>query len=143
MTVKSILEGKGRDVVTLRPDATLGEATALLAKRRIGAIVLIDEAGAVVGIISERDIVRIIGTKGPDCLLERVSSVMTREVTICSEATSVYEAMEIMTERRFRHIPVCEDGKLVGLVSIGDVVKRRIEDVEREATEMRQYITAG
>ena len=143
MNVRHILEAKGREVVTLRPDATLEEAMQVLSSRRIGAIVLTDDEGAVVGIISERDVVRVLGTTGVELLTKSVKNVMTADVRTCTEATTVNEAMEIMSTGRFRHLPVCESDRLVGIISIGDVVKQRIEEVEREATEMREYIAAG
>jgi CBS domain-containing protein len=143
MNVRHILEAKGREVVTLRPDATLEEAMQVLSGRRIGAIVLTDDEGAVVGIISERDVVRVLGTTGVELLTKSVKNVMTADVRTCTEATTVNEAMEIMSTGRFRHLPVCENDRLVGIISIGDVVKQRIEEVEREATEMREYIAAG
>ncbi|BDA84922.1 inosine-5-monophosphate dehydrogenase [Aureimonas sp. SA4125] len=143
MTVRKILEEKGRDVFTMDPDATLVEAAKAMAQKRIGAIVLLDEAGDLAGVLSERDIVRVVGTRGADCLGERIASVMTVEVVTCSEDTTVNEVMEIMTRGRFRHLPVIQAGKLTGMVSIGDIVKRRIEDAEREAEEMRSYISTS
>ncbi|MEF2073632.1 CBS domain-containing protein [Consotaella aegiceratis] len=143
MTVKLILERKGRDVVTMKPNVTLAQAAARLAEKRIGAVILLNEDAGVAGILSERDIVRLIGTQGPSCLDEPVSQVMTLEVVTCPEKTTVAEAMEIMTERRFRHLPVVEGGKLVGLVSIGDVVKQRIAAAEQEAEDIRNYIAAS
>lgn len=143
MGVKQILEEKGRDVFTLDVGVTLGEAATALATRRIGALILLEPDGRLAGILSERDVVRMIGTTGPDCLSESVADVMTRKVTTCGEEATVNEVMELMTRGRFRHIPVVEGGKLVGLVSIGDLVKRRIEDAEREAEDMRTYIAAA
>lgn len=143
MIVRSILETKGRDVFTMRPDAKLADAAAELARRRIGALVVLGDDERIAGILSERDIIRIVGTKGSDGLQERIADVMTTTVTTCSEATSIDEVMGTMTAGRFRHMPVAENGRLVGLVSIGDVVKIRIQTVEREAEEMRTYIAAG
>ena len=143
MDVKHILEEKGNDVFTLSEDVTLGEATKALAAQRIGALILLDRDGRLAGILSERDVVRMIGTKGPECLTENVADVMTRKVTTCGEEATVNEVMELMTRGRFRHIPVVERGKLVGIVSIGDLVKRRIEEAEREAEDMRTYISAA
>ncbi|WP_102959200.1 CBS domain-containing protein [Mangrovicella endophytica] len=141
MTVRLILEAKGRDVVTLEPTATMSDAVRTLATKRIGALIVVHPDGGVAGILSERDVVRMIGTDGPDCLSRAIGEVMTAKVITCSEETTVEEAMEMMTRGRFRHIPVCVDGHLVGIISIGDVVKRRIEDAEREASHMREYIT--
>lgn len=143
MTVKAILDVKGRDVVTIAADKTLGESAALLASRGIGAVVVLSDDGRINGILSERDIVRAIGKKGSDVLKKPVSAVMTPKVQVCRESHSVNEVMQIMTEGRFRHLPVERDGRLAGIVSIGDVVKRRIEDVEREAEEIRTYIATA
>ncbi|MEH6721661.1 MAG: CBS domain-containing protein [Aurantimonas endophytica] len=142
MSVNQILERKGRDVVTLHPDVTLEEVAQVLARKRIGAIVLLEDSGRVAGIVSERDIVRVIGTAGVAALAHGVRDEMTMDVKTCTGSTGIDEAMQIMTEGRFRHLPVCENGKLAGIISIGDVVKRRIEDVEREAAEMREYIAS-
>ena len=143
MTVGSILEAKGRDVCTMHPGASLAEAAGELARRRIGALVLLDAAGAIAGILSERDIVRVVGTKGTAALDQKIAAEMTATVKTCGESASVDEVMQIMTRGRFRHLPVAENGRLVGIVSIGDVVKRRIEDAVREAEDMRTYIAAG
>jgi CBS domain-containing protein len=143
MTVRSILEEKGRDVFTIGPDETLAAAIRLLAEKRIGAVVVLRPDGGVGGILSERDVVRALAEGGADALGRKVSSIMTAKVTVCHEGNTVNDVMEVMTRVRFRHLPVEKDGKLVGLVSIGDVVKRRIEDVEREAEEMRIYIATA
>lgn len=142
MTVKSILEGKGRDVLTLPPDAKLSDAIDLLAERRIGALV-VSASGGIDGILSERDVVRCLASKGAAALDQPVSAVMTANVQTCDEASTVNEVMEVMTRGRFRHLPVQKNGKLDGIVSIGDVVKRRIEDAEREANEIREYIATA
>lgn len=143
MTVKSILDAKGRDVVTIAPKKTLGDAVTLLAQGRIGAIVVTSGGGRIAGILSERDIVRVIGEKGAAALDEPVETAMTAEVRSCREHDTVNQLMEIMTQGRFRHVPVEEGGKLVGIISIGDIVKRRIEDVEREAEQIRTYIATA
>ncbi|MCQ8782700.1 CBS domain-containing protein [Mangrovibrevibacter kandeliae] len=143
MNVGNILEEKGRDVVTLRPTVTIGEAIGVLAEKRIGAVVLTDEAGEVAGILSERDVVRILAAKGAESFQETVADAMTPKVVTCGEATTLDELMDIMTRGRFRHVPVLQDGRLAGIVSIGDVVKRRIETAEREAEEIRQYIATA
>ncbi|UIJ73866.1 CBS domain-containing protein [Aurantimonas sp. HBX-1] len=142
MSVNQILARKGREVVTLHPDATLDEVARVLAKKKIGAIVLLEESGEVAGIVSERDVVRVIGTAGVSALSHRVREEMTMNVKTCTGSMGIDEAMQLMTDGRFRHLPVCENGKLIGIISIGDVVKRRIEDVEREAAEMREYIAS-
>jgi CBS domain-containing protein len=143
MTVKSILDAKGRDVVTLGPDETLAQATALLAEKRIGAVVVTDGDRRILGILSERDIVRVIGETGASALDMRVSGVMTGKVTTCLETDTVNHVMEVMTRGRFRHLPVEKGGRLDGIVSIGDVVKRRIEEALREAEQIREYIATA
>ncbi|MEI9902073.1 MAG: CBS domain-containing protein [Hyphomicrobium sp.] len=112
------------------PDATLLEIVARLAQKKIGAIVVVGDKGDVVGIVSERDIIRKLGERGPEVLSEPVSQTMTANVISCHETSTLDELMEIMTQGRFRHVPVIEDGALVGIVSIGDVVKNHIAEVE-------------
>lgn len=143
MTVRSILEQKGRDVVTLEPDATLARAAQLLGARRIGAVVVTDAERRIVGILSERDIVRMIGETGAEALVLTVDRVMTAKVSTCHEGHTINDVMELMTRGRFRHLPVEKDGKLAGIISIGDVVKGRIEEVEREAEQIREYIATA
>ena len=143
MTVRAILDAKGHDVLTLGPNETLSDAIRTLAERRIGALVITNGDRKIVGILSERDIVRVTAREGAAALDQPVRSAMTPKVRICNENHTVNEVMEIMTEGRFRHLPVEKDGLLHGIVSIGDVVKRRIEDVEREAEEIRAYIATA
>ena len=143
MTVKSILEKKGRDVISAMPNATLSEVIAMLARHRIGALVMCDEAHAILGILSERDVVRMLSAQGQKALDMPVSEAMTKKVETCQEKHTVNQVMEIMTQKRFRHMPVERDGKLEGIISIGDVVKARIEQVEREADEIRNYIASA
>ena len=143
MTVKAILQSKGHDVLTIGPDETLADAIRLLAERRIGALVITNAQRQIAGILSERDIVRVIAKEGAAALSHAVRNAMTAKVRSCTENSSVNEVMEIMTKGRFRHLPVEKDGLLYGIVSIGDVVKRRIEDVEREAEEIRAYIATA
>ena len=143
MSVGQILGGKGRGIVTLDPSVSVEEAARVMAEKRIGAIVLLGDDGRVAGIISERDIVRTLAKAGISCLTQAVKDVMTLRVTTCTMKTTVDEAMQIMTNGRFRHLPVCEGDELIGIISIGDVVKQKIEDAEREAREMRDYIAAG
>jgi CBS domain-containing protein len=143
MTVKAILEAKGHDVFTLGPNEKLSEAVRVLAENRIGALVVTNGDRKIVGILSERDIVRAISRSGPQALDDTVRSAMTPKVSICNENHTVNEVMEIMTRGRFRHLPVEKNGLLDGIVSIGDVVKRRIEDVEREAEEIKHYIATA
>ncbi|QPC87867.1 CBS domain-containing protein [Mesorhizobium sp. NBSH29] len=143
MTVKAILELKGHDVVTLGPNEKLSEAIKVLAEKRIGAIVITNGDRKIVGILSERDIVRAIAQAGSMALEHSVRDAMTAKVKICNAHHTVNEVMEIMTTGRFRHLPVEQNGMLDGIISIGDVVKRRIEDVEREASDIRAYIATA
>lgn len=143
MNVKAILDEKGRDVFTVDPKSKLADAAKILAKNRIGAVVATKPGGKIAGILSERDIVRAICEEGADVLDQPVSAVMTSKVKVCDETHTVHQLMEIMSAGRFRHLPVEKDGVLSGLISIGDVVKKRIEEVEREAEDIRSYITAG
>ena len=140
MIVKNILVGKRGDVVTIEPNADLTAAVKLLAERRIGAVVILGADHRVVGILSERDIVRVLAEHGPTVLNEPVGQVMTRDVKTCSEDDTVESLMGRMTAGKFRHMPVVEQGKLIGVVSIGDVVKNRVEEIEHEAAALRDYI---
>jgi CBS domain-containing protein len=141
MNVATILRQKGRAVTTANPATTLLEVANKLAAKRIGAIVIVGARGTVAGIISERDIMRCLSAHGPDCLSRPVSESMSREVISCQEDDTLDELMAMMTERRFRHLPVITDGALVGIVSIGDVVKHHVAEVTMETTAMREYIT--
>jgi CBS domain-containing protein len=143
MNVAAILKAKGRAVATTKPDTPLQAVIEKLAAKRIGALVIVGASGTVAGIISERDIIRALAEHGASCLDRPVSDFMTREVVICSEADTLDELMATMTAGRFRHIPVVEDGALVGIVSIGDVVKHHIAEVEMEASALRTYLLAG
>lgn len=140
MDVAAILRQKGDRVETASPATPLIEVARQLAARRIGAMVIVDNARKVIGIISERDIIRWVATEGPDALGVAAAQVMTQRVVTCERADTLDALMERMTVRRFRHLPVVEDDRLIGIVSIGDVVKHHIQDVEREADAMRQYI---
>ncbi len=140
MTVSMILAGKGREVVTIEPNATLGDAVGLLAEKRIGAIVILGADRRVVGILSERDIVRALADRGATVLHEPVSQSMTRKVSTCNESETVVQIMERMTAGKFRHVPVVDQGQLVGIISIGDVVKHRLHEMESELAAMRDYI---
>ncbi|MFT0859869.1 CBS domain-containing protein [Ancylobacter sp. G4_0304] len=140
MTVRMILDEKGYDVATIEPTATLREAVELLAEKRIGAIVVTDSERRVIGILSERDIVRVIGLDGPGRLDDAVSSVMTSKVVTADGNETIPQIMEQMTAGRFRHVPVVRAGKLIGIISIGDVVKHRVAEMERESHAMREYI---
>ena len=143
MTVKAILSRKGGDVVTIAPTATLAAAVKLLAERRIGAIVITGPEDRVAGILSERDIVRTLAERGPAALDDNVAAVMTRKVMTCAEADTIAALMERMTVGKFRHLPVVEQGKLVGVISIGDVVKYRLGEIEGESNALREYIATA
>ena len=140
MIVKSIIDNKGRDVVTLEPGASLDTAAKLLAERRIGAVVVIGAEGRVVGILSERDIVRMIAERGTGAMQEQVAQVMTRKVVTCTLDESIHSIMERMTSGKFRHVPVIDQGRLAGIISIGDVVKHRIVEMEQESDALKSYI---
>jgi CBS domain-containing protein len=143
MQVRHILLDKGREIISINADATLSEAARLLARRRIGAVIVLGEDGMIAGILSERDVVRAVSDESVAALARPVSSFMTRELTVCSEDDTVDGLMELMTNGRFRHIPVITNGHLVGIISIGDVVKTRIEETVREAESLREYIATG
>ncbi|MFS8037199.1 CBS domain-containing protein [Xanthobacter sp. AM11] len=143
MTVSVILNQKGREIVTLLPEARLGDAVAKLAEKRIGAIVVVDAAMAVEGIISERDVVRLLGERGVSALDEPLSAVMTHAVVTCTPEETIPVIMERMTRGRFRHVPVVSGDKLAGIISIGDVVKFRVEEMERESAQLRDYIMSA
>ena len=140
MTVKAILSSKGSDVFTIEPTATLGTATEMLANRRIGALLVLGADRRVIGILSERDIVRALAAQGAAALTQPLSQVMTRKVQTCTPLETVSIIMERMTAGKFRHIPVIEQDQLVGIVSIGDVVKYRLTQMERESEALRDYI---
>ena len=143
MNVASILKLKGKGVITAREDASLLEIAKLLEQHGIGCVVVEGEDGKVAGIVSERDLVRAIGRSGTKVLKEPVSTYMTRAVVTAREAETMDRLMAEMTTHRFRHMPVVERGRLIGLVSIGDVVKMRIAEAEMEAAAMREYIATG
>jgi len=140
MIIKNILVGRRGNVVTIEPTANLTAAIKLLAERRIGAVVILGADRRIIGILSERDIVRVLAEHGPSVLNEPISQFMTRDVKTCSPDDTIESLMERMTTGKFRHMPVLEQGKLIGIVSIGDVVKSRVEDIEREAAALRDYI---
>jgi CBS domain-containing protein len=140
MSVARILAEKGTNVVTAQPHRTLGEVIELLASHGIGAIVVSDMQGNLLGILSERDIVRAIASRGAEALSDAASQHMTSKVVTTTEDESVLETMEKMNLGRFRHLPVIKDGKLGGILSIGDVVKYRVAEIEHERLHLRQYI---
>jgi CBS domain-containing protein len=143
MTVRAILSRKGSDVATIAPTVSLSEAVRLLAQRRIGAVVVTGPDSRVAGILSERDIVRSLSERGPAALDDNVAAVMTRKVMTCTEAETVAAIMERMTAGKFRHLPVVEQGRLAGIISIGDVVKWRLEEIEGETNALREYIATA
>jgi CBS domain-containing protein len=143
MTVAAILAQKGRDVVTIIAEKSVADAVSMLGEHKIGALVVVENRDRIVGIISERDIVKSLAKKGVGMMSETVASIMTRSVVTCIERETINDVMSRMTRGRFRHLPVAAGGRLTGIVSIGDVVKARIEEVEREAEEMRTYIATA
>ncbi len=143
MLINQILNSKGPQVFKVAPDDTLSAVAALLHTRRVGAFIVADKAGKVVGIISERDIIRAIATEGPDALSLTVAKVMTKDVVSAAPGETVDTMLEVMTDRRIRHLPVMEGARLIGIVSIGDLVKARIMAAEHEAHSLRAYIAAG
>jgi CBS domain-containing protein len=143
MLIAQILAGKSPDVVTTRPDATIAEVAKLLKAKRIGAVVVTDADGGLCGIISERDLARGLADHGAGLLTLRVGDLMTREVSTCSPDDGIDQLMQQMTEGRFRHLPVVADGKMIGIISIGDVVKHRLQELEQEAHMLHDYISGG
>ena len=142
MRIADVLRSKGGSVMTINPDATVTELLAGLAGHNIGAMVVVGPDG-VAGIVSERDIVRQLHAHGASVLSQPVSSIMTAVVSTCSKSDTVDSLTMLMTENRVRHVPVVEDGKLIGIVSIGDVVKTRMEELEAEHEQLQSYITQG
>jgi CBS domain-containing protein len=139
MTVRAILDTKGHEILSVEPDAKLSVAIKLLGERRIGAVLVMSQ-GRLEGILSERDIVRVLGERGARVLEEPVSAVMTRKVVSCRQSDTVAGIMEMMTLGKFRHLPVIEEGMVVGLISIGDIVKWRVREFENEQEALRDYI---
>ncbi|MGY1685621.1 CBS domain-containing protein [Geodermatophilus sp. SYSU D00804] len=140
MQIASLLRRKGPDVVTVAPDRPVRAALALLAEHRIGALVVSRGGGAVDGIVSERDVVRALHASGPEVLDGPVSALMTAEVRTCVPGASVHDLARTMTDHRIRHVPVVEDGRLLGIVSIGDVVKARLDELQEERDHLVDYI---
>ncbi|KQW23488.1 inosine-5-monophosphate dehydrogenase [Afipia sp. Root123D2] len=139
MTVRAILDIKGHHIVSVAPDVKLSAAVRTLNERRIGAVLVMTDH-TVEGILSERDIVRVLGERGASALDEPVRAVMTRKVITCKQTDTAAAIMEMMTTGKFRHLPVVENGKIVGLISIGDIVKWRVNEYEREQEQLRDYI---
>jgi CBS domain-containing protein len=140
MTVAHLLRGKPQRLITIPAHETLAKASQILARERIGAIVVTAPGGELAGIISERDLVRAIATGGAAALESKVSETMTANVVCCSPDDTIDQVMSMMTARRFRHLPVKDAGRTVGMISIGDVVKAKVEDAERESADLRAYI---
>jgi CBS domain-containing protein len=140
MYVQSILTAKGTDVVAIEPTATIESAVKILAERRIGALVVLGPERRVIGIVSERDVVRTLAEAGAVALQLPVSQAMTRKVSTCTLADSVSSIMEQMTNGKFRHLPVVEQDQLLGIVSIGDIVKHRLMEMQQESEALRDYI---
>jgi CBS domain-containing protein len=142
MQVENILQSKGHTVHTVEAGAPLSEAVHILNSKKIGAVVVVDAKGKVAGILSERDVVRHLEKDPVAVLAGPVRNVMTTKVITCTSAGSISDLMETMTRHRIRHIPIVEAGKLTGIVSIGDVVKRKIEEAEQEANALKEYIAS-
>lgn len=141
MSVREILRTKGSDsILTIRPDAKISEAARILSEKRIGALIVSTDGVSLDGMLSERDIVRELGKRGAGCLNDKVSDLMTAKVITAKPDDVSVKALEKMTEGRFRHLPVVENGNMIGVISIGDVVKHRIEEVERENTALTDMI---
>jgi CBS domain-containing protein len=140
MLIGTILQGKGTSVATIRPDATVTELLAVLATNNIGAVVVSEDGSSIVGIVSERDVVRRLNDRGADVLRAPVSSIMTTEVRTSSPDTNVDDLRQTMTTHRIRHVPVVANGRLAGIVSIGDVVKNAIEALETEKAHLVDYL---
>lgn len=143
MTVAHILNIKGRSIISAAPSETVQAVADLLASNRIGAVLVRDKTGGLAGIVSERDIVRAIAKDGAAALSKSAAEIMTSKVRTCTSSDTEAALMSLMTEHRIRHLPVVEDGSLIGMISIGDVVKLRIESIEREAEEMKSYIASA
>jgi CBS domain-containing protein len=144
--IEHILYGKGHDVATIEPGSSVAEAVAALREHNVGALVVVDDQSRIAGILSERDVVRALADEpvAQATILERrVSDLMTTDVTTCGSRSSVDELMRLMTDRRIRHIPVVDDGALNGIVSIGDIVKTRIGELEDEAGTLHSYLSSG
>ncbi len=143
MTVAQILRQKGHHVHSVRVDTPLMDALKLLAKHRIGAILVLDDDDNIAGVLSERDVARGLPEKGAALLKENVSALMTRDIITASSEMTIAEVMNLMTERRIRHLPVVDNGKLNGMITIGDVVKSKIAQSEHEAEALKAYIATG
>ncbi|MDE3044230.1 MAG: CBS domain-containing protein [Acidobacteriota bacterium] len=142
MHVANLLASKGHEVATVAPSQSVSEAVALLKERGIGALVVTGSTPPLVGIFSERDVVRALASRGTSVLNDTVADLMSTDVTTCDESTLVNELMTMMTDRRIRHVPVVDHGVLTGMISIGDVVKARLEELEHEKKDLLDYVSA-
>ena len=143
MTVASILKSKGDRVIAVAPSDSIASVVAVLIRDGVGAALVRGAEGRVVGVVSERDVVRGLNKHGKELLAIPAEQLMTRDVVFCAPGDTIPDVMQLMTERRFRHLPVLDHGRLVGLISIGDVVKWRIAEAELETESLRQYIATG
>ena len=143
MTIASIIHGKPHRLISVAPDDTLQQAAEVLTRERIGALLVLKPNSDIAGIISERDIVRAIGLKGGDVLSRPVAELMTKDVICCAPEDTPDQAMALMTARRFRHLPVRQNGRIIAMISIGDVVKHKVEEAEAESQSLREYIARG
>jgi len=143
MTLKAILKNKPAGFIAVHPQDSIRSVIAVLAEKRIGAVLVVDDEAKLIGILSERDVVRCLATREAETLELTASDLMTKRPITATSATTVEQAMEIMTDKHFRHLPIVEDGILTGLVSIGDVVKARIEQSQHEVDSLRTYVTGG
>ncbi|MCC3306598.1 CBS domain-containing protein [Sneathiella sp. HT1-7] len=143
MNVAGILKVKGGNVITTSPSDSIAAVSNILGEKRIGAVLVVDGSGKLCGVLSERDIVRGLSESGDGCLKLLASDLMTSDLVTTSPSETIDNVMALMTEKRIRHLPVLEDGKLAGFISIGDVVKSRMDEVEREAAALRDYIATG
>ena len=141
MQVRQVIAQKELDVVTTLPEASIAEASALLREKNIGAVIVTAPDGTIAGILSERDIVRALPEHGGSLLDKKVADLMTKDVTTCTAEDRIDDVMKLMTSGRFRHLPVVTDGRLAGIISIGDVVKNRLRELESETSDLRQYIS--
>ena len=141
MRVSQLLATQGHDVATISQERSVTDALALLKEHGIGALVVTGAKAPLVGIISERDVVRALATSGESALQQKVAELMSTEVSVCNESTELNELMTTMTEKRIRHVPVVEDGHLTGLISIGDVVKARLEELEHDKKDLLDYVS--
>ncbi len=142
MRVSNLLATKGRDVATISQERTVADAVQVLKERRIGALIVTGPNPPLAGIVSERDVVRALAERGASALDQKVADIMSSDVTTCDESTTAVELMGLMTEHRIRHVPVVHSGQLVGMISIGDVVKARFDELEHEKKDLLDYVSS-